>query len=56
MLRLETEAVTPAIHSAIPADNAAIEEVARIELQRRLGGVQLYRAARCGILEPRGQA
>src|SRR5206468_5130019 len=34
----------------------AVEEVARVELQRGLGGVQLHRAARRRVFQPRGQA
>src|SRR4051794_27405341 len=53
MLRLETEAVTPAIHGAASANDAAIEEVARIELHAGLRGVDLHGAAAPGIAHAR---
>src|SRR2546430_15675992 len=54
MLRLQTEAVALLIDPSLLARDRAIEKVARVELQSRLGGRDVERATGRGIDHARG--
>ena len=52
MLRLESEARASRVGAAARADQAAVEEVAAVELEPGLRGLDLERSARSAFLHP----
>src|SRR5215208_6843413 len=54
VLGLECEPVTMAVHSTAFPDGRAVEEVSAVELHARLGGVDVERASRGRLRDPRG--